>query len=151
MTEEEQPIDPCDVQLKLYALTSLIDKHIDARRHVTVGETLKLLGPVFDALKEHIAKSIDDGLAAFERQHSAVLDGLEQRISLLELNFKKLPALLDAGVWHVGATYSKGACVTHDGSLWIAQNATGDKPGTSPAFRLAVKRGRDGKDLKSAS
>lgn len=61
----------------------------------------------------------------------------------------KIPALLERGVWREGA-YDKGDGVTWDGSYWIAQDKTTDKPGTSPAWRLAVKRGRDGKDLKDA-
>jgi integrin beta 3 len=53
---------------------------------------------------------------------------------------------LDKGVWRDGDTYEKSDCVSFGGSLWIAQEATTDKPGDSKAWRLAVKRGRDGKD-----
>lgn len=43
--------------------------------------------------------------------------------------------------------YERSDCVTFGGSVWIAQvdNPT-DKPGISDQWRLAVKRGRDGKD-----
>lgn len=57
-----------------------------------------------------------------------------------------VPALLDQGVWREGSAYSKGDCVSFGGSLFIAQEDTSDKPETSKAWRLAVKRGRDGKD-----
>lgn len=59
-----------------------------------------------------------------------------------------LPIPLDRGQHKSGADYIRGDAVTHGGSLWIAQNSTGDKPGTSDAWRLAVKCGRDGKSGK---
>ena len=56
---------------------------------------------------------------------------------------------LDEGVWQPGVLYAKGAGVTWGGSFWIAQEATRAKPGESGlesrAWRLAVKRGTDGK------
>jgi len=58
-----------------------------------------------------------------------------------------LPVILDAGVFRRGTDYEKGDSVTWDGSMWIAQRDTGDKPGESDAWRLSAKRGRDGKDF----
>lgn len=60
----------------------------------------------------------------------------------------KLDTVIDRGVWRE-AEYEKGDAVTYGGSLWIAQDS-GDHgaPGTSKAWRLAVKKGRDGKDLR---
>ena len=55
-----------------------------------------------------------------------------------------IPAFIDRGVWEPGE-YAKGDTVTWGGSLWIAQEATEDKPGVSKSWRLAVKKGRDGK------
>lgn len=61
-----------------------------------------------------------------------------------------LPFVLDRGVYDKGASYRKGDGVTRQGSFWIA---TEDDPG-EPSFtkdckwRLAVKKGRDGKDGK---
>jgi hypothetical protein len=58
--------------------------------------------------------------------------------------------LLDRGFFQDGAAYEKGDTVTRGGSLWIAQkDAPTGKPGDGEAdgWRLAVKRGRDGKDL----
>ncbi|WP_424135126.1 hypothetical protein [Roseomonas chloroacetimidivorans] len=58
-----------------------------------------------------------------------------------------LPVVLDRGAWREGTTYAKGDAVTWAGSLWIAQTATKSKPDAADgSFRLAVKRGRDGKD-----
>jgi len=56
-----------------------------------------------------------------------------------------VPMVIDKGVWREGP-HEKGDHVSWDGSGWIAQRATTDKPGTSDAWRLSTKRGRDGKD-----
>ncbi|WP_242137374.1 hypothetical protein [Sphingomonas sp. TREG-RG-20F-R18-01] len=58
------------------------------------------------------------------------------------------PVVLDRGVFKEGTAYEHGDAVTFGGSLWIAQRATGEKPeGTNTGWRLAVKKGRDGRDL----
>ncbi|MFA7105599.1 MAG: hypothetical protein WC165_10770 [Dysgonamonadaceae bacterium] len=59
-----------------------------------------------------------------------------------------VPMVIDRGVYKDGITYHKGASVTWGGCIWIAQRETSDKPGTSDAWRLSVKKGRDGKDAK---
>jgi collagen type III alpha len=57
--------------------------------------------------------------------------------------------VIDRGVYKAGETYEPGDAVTWGGSLWIAQKQTDAKPDTPESgFRLAVKRGRDGKDAK---
>ena len=62
-----------------------------------------------------------------------------------------LPIVLDRGVWSVDVKYQKADAVSQSGSLWIAKRDTQQKPGESDDWRLAVKRGRDGKDLPSVS
>lgn len=58
----------------------------------------------------------------------------------------RLPLVTDQGVFLDGRTYAKGDGVTWAGSFWIAQGETTAKPGTgATAWRLAVKRGGDGK------
>lgn len=49
------------------------------------------------------------------------------------------------GVWREGA-YKKGDAVTSAGSLFIAMDDTETRPGTDESWKLAVKKGRDGKD-----
>lgn len=61
----------------------------------------------------------------------------------------KTAIVLDAGVWKEGATYAAGDGVTLGGSFFIAQTATTAKPGRSDDWRLAVKRGQDGRDYRS--
>ncbi|MBV2181688.1 MAG: hypothetical protein KUL86_10715 [Castellaniella sp.] len=62
----------------------------------------------------------------------------------------KLDTILDRGVWEQ-KQYEKGDAVTYGGSLWIAQQDTTDAPGASKAWRLAVKKGRDGRDLRDSA
>lgn len=57
-----------------------------------------------------------------------------------------LPVVLDRGVYKPDGEYQKGDAVTWGGSLWIAQkDAPADKPGLGDGWRLAVKKGRDGR------
>ena len=60
----------------------------------------------------------------------------------------KTAIVLDAGVWKEGASYVPGDAVTLGGSLFIAQCSTTAKPGKSDDWRLAVKRGSDGRDAR---
>jgi Collagen triple helix repeat (20 copies) len=60
----------------------------------------------------------------------------------------KTALVLDAGVWKEGSIYSAGDGVTLGGSFFIAQNNTSAKPGKSDDWRLAVKRGTDGRDAR---
>lgn len=61
----------------------------------------------------------------------------------------KTAVMLDAGVWREGAAYVAGDAVSHGGSLFIAQAETTARPGKSDEWRLAVKRGNDGRDLRA--
>lgn len=57
-----------------------------------------------------------------------------------------VPVVLDRGVYRPETDYAKGDAVTYGGSVWIAQSDTKAKPDGSSDWRLAVKKGRDGKD-----
>ena len=59
----------------------------------------------------------------------------------------KTAIVLDAGIW-TERTYAAGDGVTLGGSFWIAQTETAAKPGKSDDWRLAVKRGNDGRDWR---
>jgi integrin beta 3 len=61
----------------------------------------------------------------------------------------KTAIVLDAGVWKEGASYVPGDGVTLGGSFFIAQAETAAKPGKSDDWRLAVKRGSDGRDART--
>ena len=50
-------------------------------------------------------------------------------------------------VYRPGETYGAGDMVTWEGSTWVCRETTTSKPGdTDKRWRLAVKRGRDGRD-----
>lgn len=49
------------------------------------------------------------------------------------------------GVYKPGDAYQKGDCVTFGGSAFIATRDTDSKPEGDDSWKLAVKRGRDGK------
>ena len=78
---------------------------------------------------------------------SSAFGRLEMRIAELEAR----PAFVDRGVWTEGC-YEPGNAVTHAGSIWLCKRTTFAKPGTDdthpdgPSWRLAVRRGRDGRD-----
>jgi hypothetical protein len=56
------------------------------------------------------------------------------------------PCNIDAGFYKDGTQYEQGDGVTFGGSYWIAQKATSAKPEVgSEDWRLAVRKGRDGK------
>lgn len=58
-----------------------------------------------------------------------------------------MPVVIDRGIYKEGNAYMTGDGVTWGGSYWIAQSETKSKPdGADSGWRLAVKKGRDGKD-----
>lgn len=64
----------------------------------------------------------------------------------------KLATVIDRGVFKSGDAYEKGDAVSYGGCLWIAQKDNPEGvPGGSKEFRLAVKKGRDGKDLRESA
>jgi len=58
----------------------------------------------------------------------------------------RIPTVIDRGVWRESKTYMPGDGVTWAGSFWICQEDTTEKPDGGKGWRLAVKKGRDGKD-----
>lgn len=60
----------------------------------------------------------------------------------------RVPMLIYREVWREDEAYAKGDVVTWGGSAWHCQaDETKEKPGGgSPAWRLMVKNGRDGRD-----
>ena len=55
--------------------------------------------------------------------------------------------IIDRGVWKAPGVYKTGDLVTYAGSAWVAERDAPDRPGigSSSGWRLAVKRGRDGR------
>lgn len=57
-----------------------------------------------------------------------------------------LPCFIDRGVWKDDSTYERGDGVTYGGSFWLAGADPEGRPDTGKGWRLAVKKGRDGRD-----
>ncbi len=92
-----------------------------------------------------------DGLGFDDLDLTETEEGLELRFVRGEqVKTFPLPVVLDRGVYKEGKAYLKGAGVTWGGSFWIAQKDTDEKPGTGAGWRLAVKKGRDGKEVVKA-
>lgn len=61
----------------------------------------------------------------------------------------KIASVIDRGVFSAEGSYEKGDGTTYGGCYWIAQkDAPEGVPGGSADWRMAVKKGRDGKDLR---
>jgi len=77
------------------------------------------------------------------------IDGLERDLRAEIAELKARPTMKYEGVWDPERVYTVGDFVTDDGSLWHCSDACvgvrPGNPGSSQAWRLAVKRGRDGK------
>lgn len=59
----------------------------------------------------------------------------------------KTSTVIDRGTFDAQKRYEAGDAITYGGHLWIVQkDGAQGKPGESPDFRLAVRRGRDSKE-----
>jgi hypothetical protein len=89
-----------------------------------------------------------DDFELLGRFMAEALAPLQERIKALE----DRPAGVEyKGVYRKGCSYSRNQATSHQGSLWIAVKDYPEKePGEpSSGWRLAVKKGRDGKDGKN--
>ena len=131
---------------------ALIDRAGHLRVRMTNG-TDHDLGPVIGKDGEP-GKDGADGLG-FDDMDACVLD--DDRT--IELSFRrgeeekcftfKWPTTIYRGVFQPEHEYDAGDAVTWAGSVWIAEQQTKAKPDTPDGgWKLAVKRGRDGRDAK---
>ena len=110
-------------------------------------------------IKDGVASQVDVA-ALIDELKQPPIDNISAKLSgrVLSLAFTScgetqnvdvdFPVMIDRGVYSDGEKYLHCDVVTHNGSMFIAQRDTTDRPETSDAWRLAVKRGRDGKDAK---
>lgn len=116
-----------------------------------------------EEIKAWIKEQVDeiprpkDGKNGFELEHfdvEAMGDGRTIKLHFdqgdtrhsYELEF---PVAIYQGVYREGHEYAYGDMVTFGGSVWHCDKAgTSEKPGTGGDWRLAIKKGRDGKDAK---
>lgn len=111
---------------------------------------MKNLGPI-------CGKDGQDGRDGFSLEDFDIEAGEDGRTATLKFERGDIrhsyelvfPVIVYRDVFKAGETYQAGDAVTWGGSLWIAQRETDAKPDSADSgFRLAVKKGRDGKDAK---
>lgn len=97
-----------------------------------------------------------DGIASIDQMKQLITEGIQAALpamvdkTITEM-FARSPKLEYRGVFSEGETYERGNFATFGGSLWHANQNTKDRPGTSDAWTLAVKKGRDGRDRERTS
>lgn len=107
-------------------------------------------------------KTVESRLGLLERQASVGIQSIVirnhdkdrrsfvQTVTLvdgrtIESEFKIIGAMQYRELHQIGKQYEMGDVVTYDGSMWVALRDTAGAPGKSADWRLAVKRGQDGK------
>lgn len=92
---------------------------------------------VMNGIAEETEETLDDGRTIARR--TIYTDGrvFERKVMTALLIYR--------GVWREGQ-HERGDVTTWAGSAWHCQEATTEKPGTSSAWKLMVKSGRDGRD-----
>jgi hypothetical protein len=140
-------------------LSEVVEKAIENATPSIIARTAILVPPGRDGQPGRPGTPGEDGRDGINGTDGEIIIGIhtEQR-SAREYEFViktsagehrapvSVPAILDAGVHRTGQSYAKGDGVTHGGNFWIAQRDNNDIPGKSDAWRLAVRKGRDGKD-----
>lgn len=97
----------------------------------------------YDAFKVRSAY-LETMLAA----QKAIIKQMAGRLAALEDASASHKSMIYRGVHADGEQYDVGNTCTFGGSLWHCNEATKSRPGDgSAAWTLAVKRGRDGKDM----
>lgn len=128
-------------------LGPVVGKDVDER---AIEARLKELFDAIPKAKDGVdGFGFDDMSADYDGERGIVLRFVRgERIK--EFSFS-MPVVIDRGVWLEGREggYAKGDGVTWAGSFWISQkDDNDDKPDGGEGWRLAVKRGRDGKSVK---
>jgi hypothetical protein len=96
-----------------------------------------------DADIDLLADVFGEFIARLRAERQQELKALEARLRVVE---KRPVGLSYEGVWTSGTEYTKGCFVTDKGSLWACVEDTSKRPGGGErAWRLAAKRGADGK------
>jgi hypothetical protein len=100
--------------------------------------TTSICEPLREALELRDAR-----IATLETELSMAL----ARITGLDTKSLSESAFKDCGVWDTATHYERSNGVSFDGGFWLCQRAVrGEQPGNSTAWRLAVRRGKTGKE-----
>lgn len=94
--------------------------------------------PTASAQREALADVIGKAIAHERKAHRDQIAQLDRRLTALEAR----PTLAVRGVWKPRASYEPGDAVSDKSALWVCTSAvTGERPGASSCWRLAVKAG----------
>lgn len=122
---------------------AFIDRQGELNLTLTNGE-VKKLGRV-DGKDGEPGLGFDDLAVEHDGERTIKLK-MQRGEMVKEMSFV-LPVNIDRGIYSESKQYEAGDSVTWAGSYWIAQRSTTTKPDAPDSgWRLAVKRGRDGKD-----
>jgi hypothetical protein len=96
---------------------------------------------------EDFAKAVAGAINTAIRPLKSKIKALEENISRLVLHEARLHELENsqlkfAGTWREGRECYPGELLSFQGGLWHCNERTTDRPSTSKAFTLCVKRGR---------
>jgi hypothetical protein len=100
-------------------------------------------------MKKSDVEIVARGVSPVLREFRERVDKLEARLAAVE---QRPAAVAYRGIWEPGQTYHRGDFVTRAGSVWHCEldSSRGIIPGTSTAWKLACKKGSDGRDAKEA-
>jgi hypothetical protein len=105
--------------------------------------TYGVLGEAFNVLLETMTETVK----AAKARSDAAITALETRVAELEA---QPPGVAYKGIWDGSEVYQRGYFVTRAGSMWHCErdHNRGLIPGVGDGWKLAVKHGKDGKDLR---
>jgi hypothetical protein len=101
------------------------------------------------SLRKKDVAAINGNLEPLFREKGGILESVLARLEALEAR----PMLEFRGAWSEDQTYPAGSVVMSSGSAWHAQiESKGIQPGrdASAAWKLMVRRGRDGRSAKDS-
>jgi hypothetical protein len=120
----------------------------------TVRSSFKTTNPVSYTQAQHVGIQAALGFVLTQARLLAATgrdrrDALERKLLARIEALEARPQLQYQGVWSTDKVYGEGNLSTDQGSLFHANRATvGERPGSSDAWTLVAKRGRDGKDAR---
>jgi hypothetical protein len=102
--------------------------------------TVADLDPLLTLIASETRKWVSETLA----QRDAEISALKIAVATLQ---ERPPNMTYKGIWLSNEAYTAGDVTTFDGHMWYAKTAsTGVRPGSSPAWQLCVRAGRDLRD-----
>jgi hypothetical protein len=101
----------------------------------------------FGAAVNVLLETIGNAVKAVTTRSDRAITALEARVAELEA---RPTGVAYKGVWDSSEVYERGHFVTRAGSIWHCErdHNRGILPGAGDGWRLAVKKGSDGKDGK---